>query len=162
MGMTCTILRVSQPELETYLRDSDLLKDRIQREDDPAIYDIDKSWDGIIYLITGSTSSDTTQALSRIIFSGQLVDKNQRLGSGPAHYLLPQEVKNINDQIRGIPGDVLKEKFNAADMKALGVYPANAWDHEDAADYLIEYFETVQEIFALASEKDEVVITFIV
>ena len=45
-------------------------------------------------------------------------------------------------------------------MKELGVYP-NVWDHEDAADYLIEYFETLQEVYALAVENKEAIITFI-
>lgn len=160
MGMICNMLRVSLSQLETYLQDSELLANRIHAENDPQLYDIDKSWDGIIYLLTGSNSSDTTQFLSRIIFSGQLVDKNQDLGTGPAHYLLPAQVKDINDQIRGIDPASLKEKFNASAMKELGVYP-NVWDHEDAADYLIEYFETVQEIYASASANDEAIITFI-
>jgi hypothetical protein len=160
MGMICNMLRVSLSQLESYLQDSELLANRIHADNDPQLYDIDKSWDGIIYLLTGSNSSDTTQFLSRIIFSGQLVDKNQDLGTGPAHYLLPAQVRDINDQIRGIDALSLKEKFNAEAMKELGVYP-NVWDHDDAADYLIEYFETIQEIYAAAALNDEAIITFI-
>jgi hypothetical protein len=162
MGMICNILRVSPDELEAYLADSSLLEARINSDtQDPNLYDIDKSWDGIIYLLTGSNSSDTTQFLSRIIFSGQLIDKKQKLGSGPAHYLLPQQVKDLNDHIRGIEPSSLKDKFDATAMKELGVYP-NVWDHDDTADYLIEYFETIQEIYALASQNGEAIITFIV
>lgn len=161
MGMICTLIRVSANELEAYQKDSALLAERINNGiDDPCFYDIDKSWDGIIYLLTGSNSSDTTQYLSRIIFSGQLIDKKQDLGTGPAHYLTPQQVKDIHDRIKAIVPASLKEKFDAAAMKELGVYP-NVWDHEDAADYLIEYFETIQEIYALAVDKSEAIITFI-
>jgi hypothetical protein len=159
--MICTLIRVSATELETYQKDSSLLAERINKgTDDPCFYDIDKSWDGIIYLLTGSNSSDTTQYLSRIIFSGQLIDKEQNLGTGPAHYLTPQQVKDIHDRIKAIIPTSLKEKFDAAAMKKLGVYP-NVWDHEDAADYLIEYFETVQEVYALAADHNEAIITFI-
>jgi hypothetical protein len=137
MGMICTFIRVSAAELEAYRKDSSQLAERINKETpDPFFYDIDKSWDGIIYLLTGSNSSDTSQYLSKIIFSGQLIDKEQDLGIGPAHYLNPQQVKDIYDQIKEIVPASLKEKFDAAAMKELGVYP-NVWDHEDAVDYLL-------------------------
>jgi hypothetical protein len=161
MGMICTLLRVSETELKAYQENSSLLAERINNDAaDPCLYDIDKSWDGIIYLLTGSNSSDTTQYLSKIIFSGQLIDKDQDLGTGPAHYLTPEQVKDIHHQIKAIVPASLKEKFDAAAMKELGVYP-NVWDHEDAVDYLVEYFETVQEVYALATDRDEAIITFI-
>lgn len=161
MGMICTLIRVSAAELEAYQKDSSLLAERINKETpDPYFYDIDKSWDGIIYLLTGSNSSDSSQYLSKIIFSGQLIDKEQDLGTGPAHYLNPQQVKDIYEQIKEIIPASLKEKFDAAAMKELGVYP-NVWDHEDVVDYLVEYFETVQEVYALAVDHNEAIITFI-
>lgn len=159
--MTCNLLRVTSEELEAYLTDSTLLADRLNKEaDDACLYDIDKAWDGIVYLLTGKTSSDADSPLSRIIFSRQLVDKNQNLGSGPAHYLLPEEVAILNNQIAIIHTDELRPRFNPAEMKEIGVYP-NAWDHEDALDYLVEYFETIQEVFSLAAERNEAIITFI-
>lgn len=161
MGMTCNLLRVSTAELEAYQHNSALLSERLGTSaSDPAYYDIDKSWDGIIYLLTGSNSSDTNQFLSKIIFSGQLIDPEQDLGTGPAHFLTQQQVHDIHEQIKHLVPSELKAKFNASAMKEQGVYP-NVWEHEDAADYLTEYFETIQEIFALASAHGEAVITFI-
>ena len=163
MGMTANLLRVTPAALEAYISNSALLEDRIQQSDaggDEQYYDVDKSWDGIIYLLTGSNSSDKAQPLARIFFSGRLVDKNQNLGSGPAHYLLPEEVKAIHETISSIVPALLKAKFDPAAMKEIGVYP-NVWDIGDTADYLIEYFETVQEIFAAAASNGEAVITFI-
>ena len=34
--------------------------------------------------------------LAKIFFSGQLVDENQNLGYGPAHYLTRYQVKELN------------------------------------------------------------------
>lgn len=163
MGMIAYLLRVTPAELETYQGNSALLEERVNNEDaglDPAFYDIDKSWDGIIYLLTGSNSSDTSQPLSRLFFSGRLIDKQQDLGTGPAHYLLPEEVKELHEMIAGIDPVSLKAKFDATHMKEIGVYP-NVWDHEDTADYLVEYFETVQEVFAVAASQGEAIITFV-
>ncbi|KAA5533187.1 DUF1877 family protein [Taibaiella lutea] len=163
MGMHLQILRASAEELTNYLSDSNLLTERVLNEaaNDTRRYDIDKSWDGIIYLLTGKNSSDTSEPLSRLIFSNQLIDENLNLGTGPAHYLSPEEVKNLQEQIRDIVPSSLKEKFNAQDMKEIGVYPNNVWDEEEVDDYLIEYFETVQEVFTTASKNKEAIITFI-
>jgi hypothetical protein len=163
MGMIAYLLRVSPAELDAYRSDSTLLEDRVNKDtagEDPSFYDIDKSWDGIIYLLTGSNSSDSSQPLSRIFFSGQLIDKQQDLGTGPAHYLEPREVAELHTAIGNIEPPMLKARFNAAHMKEVGVYP-NVWDHEDTADYLTEYFETVQEVFATAASRREAVITFV-
>jgi hypothetical protein len=161
-GMHLQILRANAEELTTYLLDSSLLAERVLNiaVNDTRRYDIDKSWDGIIYLLTGKNSSDASEPLSRLVFSNQLIDEQQNLGTGPAHYLKPDEVKDLHEQIKNIAPLSLKEKFNAGAMKELGVYPNNVWDEEEVDDYLIEYFETVQEIFALASENGEAVITF--
>ena len=163
MGMTACLLRVTPAELDAYRADSMLLEERVNSagaNEDPAFYDIDKSWDGIIYLLTGSNSSDSNQPLSRLFFSGQLVDAQQNLGTGPAHYLMPEEVVVLHNAISGTEPTLLKAKFNAHLMKEIGVYP-NVWDHAETADYLVEYFETVQEIFAAAASRGEAVITFI-
>jgi hypothetical protein len=163
MGMTANFIRVTPSELESYLADSRLLADRIYAvvENDSTRYDIDKSWDGILFLLTGKNSSDTSAPLSRLIFSNQLIDKQQDLGTGPAHYLTPQEVSDLNEQIKMVIPSSLKQNFNATAMKELGVYPNNVWDEEEVDEYLIEYFETVQEIFAVASGNGEAIITFI-
>jgi len=161
--MHLQILRASTEELTTYLLDSSLLADRVLNnpEHDTRRYDIDKSWDGIIFLLTGKNSSDASEPLSRLMFSNQLIDETQDLGTGPAHYLTPAEVKDLYDQIKHIVPASLKQNFDAAAMKILGVYPNNVWDEPEVDDYLTEYFETVQEVFATAAKKGEAILTFI-
>lgn len=162
MAMTLHFLRLPLQQLEAYLENSELLAERVRdNAADPCRYDIDKSWDGIAWLLTGSTSSDTTQPLTRLFFSGRLVDQQQDLGTGPAHYLLPGEVRDLNGQIAAIEPESLKERFDAAAMKEAGVYPANVWAEAGTDDYLAEYFETVQEAFAAAAAAGEAVITFV-
>lgn len=162
--MTLYYIRISPETLNNYLQDADLLKQDYFTEggvkEAGNVYNIDKSWDGIIYLLTGKNSSDNAEPLSRLMFSNQLIDEHQDLGTGPAHFLKPEEVRELHAQINNIVPHSLKAKFDAAAMKELGVYPNNVWDEEEVDDYLIEYFETVQEIFALAAEQGEAIITF--
>jgi len=163
MGMTAFLIRVTAAELDAYRQQPDLLRQRyfgvagsLQGDN---VYDLDKSWDGIIFLLTGKNSSDLSEPLSRIFFSNQLIDKNQDLGTGPAHFLTPAQVKALHDQVSTVVPASLKERFNAALMKEVGVYPNNVWDEPEVDDYLIEYFETVQEAFTVAAQNKEAMLS---
>lgn len=72
--MTGHLLRVSPAELHTYLADSTQLEDRIYRNasKDRALEEIDKTWDGIIFLLTGQSFAQADHPLTRVLFSGQL------------------------------------------------------------------------------------------
>lgn len=160
-GMTAHLLRTTPEELYRYLEDSTLLAERVQAAGkDERRYDIDKSWDGIIYLLTGQNSS-SGHPLARLFFSNQLIDKEQNLGTGPAHYLLPAQVQELHATLSSIQAETLKARFNAAAMTAAGVYPGNAWQEEGTDDYLAEYFELVQEVLATAAAGGDALITFI-
>ena len=57
MSMIGNLLRVTKTELEEYLKDSSLLEDKIYdvETENENLVDIDKSWDGIIFLLTGQS-----------------------------------------------------------------------------------------------------------
>jgi hypothetical protein len=164
MGMIGNLLRVTKTELEDYLQDSSLLEKRIYNdesdEQDPNLVDIDKAWDGIIFLLTGQNFDNATHPLTKVLFSRQIVDEEQDLGYGPGHYLTPEQVKELNEQISNISIHELSKNYDAKKMTELEVYP-NVWENEDEVNYLIEYFQIVQEVYAEASKNDEAIITFI-
>lgn len=161
--MIGNLLRVTKTELEEYLKDSSLLENRIYPEDDvedPNLVDIDKSWDGIIFLLTGQNFDNATHPLAKVLFSGQIIDEEQDLGYGPGQYLTPEQVKELNEEISKISIEELSKKYDAKRMTELEVYP-NIWENEDEVNYLIEYFHKIQEVYAEASKNDEAIITFI-
>lgn len=160
MGMIGNLLRVTQTELDAYLKDSSLLEKRIYQEENQKLVDIDKSWDGIHYLLTGRSVGDNTHPLTKVFFSGQLVDTDQDLGNGPAHFVTPEQVKEINAQISKLTRDELAIRYDPKKMSSLHIYP-NIWEMDEVLDYLLEYFESVQELYALAAQNDEAVVTFI-
>jgi len=166
MGMIMNLLRVSEAALEQYRQDSSLLGKRIFEDTLQAgnaegqLYDIDKSWDGILFLLTGNNSSGQDHRLSRIFFSGQLIDPDQDLGYGPAHYHTPEQVRHFHEAIQHLSPQALGERFDAARMQEIGVYP-NVWTHDDTKDYLTEYYETVQEAFSSAAQHNQALIIFI-
>lgn len=161
--MIGNLLRVTKSELEDYLKDSSLLEEKIYDDEteNENLIDIDKSWDGIIYLLTGQSSATAEHNLVRVLFSGQLIDEEQDLGCGPAHYLTPEQVAELNNEISTITIADLKQKFNPEKMTEQRVYPT-IWDKRyDAFDYVANGFSTLQSVFASATKNGEAIITFI-
>ena len=87
MSMIGNFLRVTKTQLEDYLKDSTLLETRIYDEEsddeDPNLVDIDKSWEGILFLLTGQNLETIDHPLAKVLFSGQIIDEDQDLGYGP-------------------------------------------------------------------------------
>lgn len=162
MGMIANFLRVSESELNDYLKDSSLLADNIYSdEENTNLTDIDKSWGGILFLLTGQGLEELDHPLSRILFSGELIDEDQDLGYGPAHYLTVLEVKEIYNEISQITPEELRGRYDAEKMEELGIYP-NIWDdNEESLDYLLDSYNDVLEVYSEAVKNNQAIITFI-
>jgi hypothetical protein len=160
MSMIGNLLRVSQSELESYIKDSSLLEERIYNSyrQDPKLVIIDKSWEGIIFLI-GQNIANADHPLLKVLFSGQLIDEEQDLGYGPAHYLTPEQVSDLNNEIMKITDEDMKNRFDFQKMTELEVYPT-VWDKDDFG-YLVSNFEIVKKIYLEATKNNEGIITFI-
>ncbi|GAB2982065.1 YfbM family protein [Mucilaginibacter puniceus] len=163
MSMIGNLLRVNQTELNEYLNDSSLLEGRIYNEeaDDPSLVDIDKAWEGVIFLLTGQCLADADHPLLAVLFSGQVIDNDQDLGYGPAHYLTPEQVVELNNQISQITVTDLKQRFEPVRMIELGIYPEIWDDSPETFEYLNEYFSIVQQVYKEASHKNQAIISFI-
>ncbi|KAA5543416.1 DUF1877 family protein [Adhaeribacter rhizoryzae] len=160
--MIGNLLRVTSSELEEYLQDSSLLENRVYDDEaeDPNLVDIDKSWEGILFLLTGQNLENSSHPLAKVLFSGQFIDEDQDLGYGPAQYLTPEQVKEVNAEISKITISELSKNYNPNRMSELEIYP-NIWDEEDNLEYLTDYFKTVQEVYSEAAGRNEAVITFL-
>lgn len=164
MGMIANLIRVSEGELNDYLANSSLLKDKLDElyadTDDDILNDIDKSWEGIFYLLTGGSIAENFEhPMAAVLFSDQLIDPEQDLGYGPANYLLPSQVKDLKDKLFQITTLHLRDAYNPNRMNQEGVYPED-WG-VDGFDYLNEYFEVVKSVFSKAAANNQAIITFI-
>ncbi len=163
--MIGNLLRVTKDELDDYLKDSSLLGDRIYGEEtidtDPNLIGIDKSWDGIIFLLTGRNFWDSDHPLTKVLFSEQLIDKDQDLGYGPAHYLTPNQVIDLSSQLSKVKIEDLKNRFDPKKMTELDIYPFSWEAGDDDFYYLIEYFEKVRQIYLDAASNGQAIITFV-
>jgi len=163
MSKIGNLLRVTNDELQAYIKDSSLLEDRIysDEDEDASLTDIDKAWEGILFLLTGQSLAEADHPLAAVLFSGQLIDEEQDLGYGPAHYNSPEQVSKLNQLISALNEEDLKQRFDPEKMTTQGIYP-EIWDEGNQAfDYLSENFISVQQIYDQAAKNGEAIITFI-
>ncbi|MET0462792.1 MAG: YfbM family protein [Chitinophagaceae bacterium] len=162
MSMIFNILRVSEEELEAYLKDSSLLEQRLDatEEGNANLVDIDQSWEGILFLLTGQNLEQLDHPLGKALFSNQQIDQQQDLGYGPAQYLTPDQVKELNEKLSAISVEDFRKGFDGDKMSDIGVHP-NIWSQDYALDYVSEYFESIQDVYALAAKNNEAIITFL-
>ncbi len=166
MGMIGTVIRVSQEVLNTFLDNSELLENKLASDecfDAEWLLDLDKSWDGINYILTGKRIGEienVPNSLERALFSYQIIDQEQDLGYGPAQYLDSNQVKETQVALHQITEEALRTKADGSKMDALGIYPG-VWSDADAIEFLLDSFEEFREFFKKAAENEEAIITFL-
>ncbi len=167
MSMIAYFYRVTNEKLAAYLEDSRLLDEDIAAEDleghDPELIEIDKSWDGILYLLTGNTLDSLESAdplLASVIIGKQVIDENQDMGYGPANYNDPAQVNEIAAALLAKPGAALKTVFDSFKMTELEIYPGR-WDDPGAWEFIETCYEQLRRFYATAAKKEQAVITFV-
>lgn len=165
MGMIAFLLRVPQHELDGYLADSSTLEDFIQSEEndfqDPIWCDLDKAWDAMLFVLTGNGIAGSYHPLTKVLFSGQLVDEEQDLGYGPAHYLTPAQVVALNGELAKITVDEIAKRYSPDEMNAQDIYPGY-WDQSEVAiEFVTDSFLALQQFYAEAAKNGPAIISFI-
>ena len=166
MGMISNYLRVSQSELESYLEDSTKLEERVYSDDnhkDTCLIDIEKSWEGLFYILTGKSLAEEDEAkapFAWILNAPQVIDEEQDMGYGPANYITAEQTKELSTAMNKMSIEQLKDRFDGDLMNEEGVYPV-IWDEEDALEYLLEYFKLLKDFFKKAAAENQAVIQFI-
>jgi hypothetical protein len=159
MSMLLNLLRVTPAELPTSKTAARWKRASAPRP--PTRTDLDKTWDDISYLLTGASATQTTHPLVSLLFSGQLLDEAQDVGSGPTHYLTPTQVASLHQQLAAISPAELRVRFEPARMLAQGVYPINWAEGEDALAYVLAGYATLRQAYAAAVQGGEGLLTWL-
>jgi hypothetical protein len=164
MSMTGNLLQVTPAKLEEILIDSSVLEDIFYTEESDHLIDIDKAWEGIFFLLTGCSIAqlhDAKPPFSQALFSLQLVDEDQDMGYGPAHFLTDEQVKEVSLALTSISIAHLKSRYNESVMMEKEIYPEIWNEGPQAFNFLYENFEKMKGFYKVASEKGNAVITFL-
>jgi hypothetical protein len=164
--MIGNLFRVTTKDLEEMLEDSSLLEEKLYSDGPDTVnklLDIDKSWEAIFYLLTGHPVAEIELAkppLSWTMFSGQLIDGEQDLGYGPAHYITTEQVRQLNTELDNVSVENLRQRYDGKEMNEAGIYP-EIWEEAESIDYVLDNFEELKRFYKIAEEESKAVITFI-
>ena len=167
MGMIGNAIRVSQEELNGFLNNSETLENKIYADESYEaewFLDLDKSWDGINYILTGEIIGgleNEPNELQRALFSFQLIDEEQeepRISA--SQYLNPNQVKETYAELEKITDEILKSKINGSEMNEIGIYP-EIWTEPQSHEFLIDSFNDFKEFYKKASENNQAIVTYL-
>ncbi|MFD2554786.1 YfbM family protein [Sphingobacterium tabacisoli] len=166
MGMIQYYLRVDQKLLESFLQDSKALVDVVyskKESDDYALLDLDKAWEGIFYLVTGSSLADAfTNELPQLplLFGPSQIDPELDMGYGPATFTTPEQTKEMYNIIKDLSRDELTSRFDSDKMFEQDLYP-DIWDDENALEYLLDFFEDLKGFYKDAVENNQAMVMYL-
>ena len=161
MSMIGNVVRVSQEELEEFLKDSALCDHKVETEENKEeewFLDLGKFWEGIQYILTGEGITEITEPtiLTRAFYTFQLLDIEQDLGHGPAQYLTKDQVKETNKAFQ----EFEVEMPDGNDMMKKSIYP-EIWNETEAIDDLLEMWHEFKSFYKVAAENDQAILTFV-
>jgi len=130
------------------------------QETPPNHLDIDKSWHGIHFLLTGDTWSGEPP-LAHVILGGIAIGDD--IGYGPARYLTPDEVRVIAQALAGVTREQLEKRYLPATLEKAEIYPTGIWEAEgnDALEYLLQYYEPLVGFYRDAAARGDAIIQYI-
>lgn len=103
----------------------------------PAELEIEKSWHGIHFLLTG-TAWEVMPPLGNVLLGGTEIGED--VGYGPARYLTPQQVAEVSAELEKITEENLRQRFKFEELERAQIYAiTSAGDIE----YLLGHFSRV-------------------
>ncbi len=130
MSMIGNFLQLSPADLTGLIADPSRVEPLIYTdgEEDENSIDVDKSWQGIHYLLTGDAWGGEPP-LANVVLGGTEIGDD--VGYGPARYLTADEVCAAAEALKDIPPDAFGRRYDASALAANNVYPGT-WDEEGA------------------------------
>jgi len=116
--------------------------------------DVDKSWHGMHYLLTGSAEGGTPP-LDFLLEGGRTVG-DEDVGYGPAWVFTAAETRGIAAAVAAISDEELRARYDPKAMDAADVYPSRIWvrDGDEALDYVMEYIAILRATLQKAVEMN--------
>lgn len=112
--------------------------------------DLDKAWNGVSYLFTGTAGTGNFPLDFLIRDSRSVGDID--IGYGQARTFSSQEMLAVHEAMSPFTDEVLEARFNGPDMMAKEVYP-EIWDQEDSREWLVDAAKELRAFLAACAEK---------
>lgn len=166
MGMAMELWRVTPDELEQIKKDPEAVDNMIETMEPESeewqnrLGDLDKSWNLIHYLLTGTVYGGEWPASA--LLSGTPIHEPAEFGDIAPTVLSAAEVAEFATHLETRDDSSLRERFDLKAMAAAGVYLADPDDPnpKELMDYAFAYTEDLRKFMrAAAAAGDAVIIT---
>lgn len=164
MGMTMTVRKVSEEQLQQLLDEPDLILDFVDSSV-PASQelDLDKAWHGLHFMLTGS-DWEGPEPFAYLLAGGEFIgnEEDHDVGYGPARGLTSVEVSQFAAALDGLSESEFKARYDSAAMGELEIYP-EGWSNEEKPEEIVEWLATSfnqlkQFVHDAAAEKQALLI----
>lgn len=153
-----TIKKIRQGEILV----EDLIYNEEDNVDEEVTLDIDKAWHAIHFTLTGEIDEgNKDNILLKVVLGGKPVN-DEDVGYSPAMLITADEVKEINNEIKGISEEDFHSKFNVKDMAKNKIYTIIEDEDEDGMfEYVWGHFESLKDFYSKAAEMGKCLLFYI-
>ena len=117
--------------------------------------DVDKSWHGLHFLLTG-TAWDVVEGAGEAILGGEEIGEDN--GYGPARLISAETVGAVAAALDAVDMTMLRARFDPRAMAAADIYP-EIWNGSDVFDsYLAPNFAALREFYRTAATNGQAVL----
>jgi hypothetical protein len=159
MSMIGNYLEIDEQKLASLYENPETISSVLYEEYSEQILDIDKSWHGIHFLLTGAQYGGQPP-LSNVVF-GVMPIGAEDVGYGPAMGTPASTVNAIAEALSAITDDEFRSKFDIAALGAADIYPQIWNEGQEALEYLVANFRELRDFYMKAAGNGNAVITFI-
>lgn len=166
MGMKFNLLRLNEEELRSIQNDPSIFLNNYVlngNSKEEQILDMDKSWGGVFYILTGKSMEQLREEptlVAQSLFISQIVSPELDLGYGPVMYRTTEQVQEISNELEKLSISVISERIDLEEMEKLMIYPM-IWSEPNSKDFLIESFKELKEFYKKTSKLNEAIITYL-
>jgi len=84
------------------------------------------------------------------------------IGSGPARYLLPYQVREVAQALTDLPRNELAQRYEPKAMDDVGIYP-QIWerDDNDGLEYVLSYYDNLVRYYQNAAGKNHAMLLYL-
>jgi hypothetical protein len=163
MGMFSCLAPADEDQINELLIDPEGVSEFLEElEEEERVIDLDKSWHGIHFLLTGS-AEDGEEPLCYLINGGEEIGDGDD-DFGPPRALRPNQIANWATTLSAISSDDLRKRYDPKAMMQLEIYPT-IWDRVTEEDgypgYLLENYEWLRSfVEQMKDEKKGAIIYF--
>jgi hypothetical protein len=114
--------------------------------------DVDKAWEGIHFLLTGSDQTGGEEPLCYLASGGTEIGSVD-VGSGPARRLTSDQTRQFAEALSGLPDEELHARWDPAEVLRRGLYPPFLGERpDDDLEYLLGHFATLKQFVQGAAD----------